>query len=84
VTIELIRQLVDEIILVSEDEIARAIAFAWSAYHEVIEGSGAVSLAALLTGRVAGRPAVAVVTGGNIDPAVHTRILDEYGSQEPA
>lgn len=84
ITIELVRQLVDEIVLVSEQEIAQAVAFAWTAYHEVIEGSGAVSLAALLTGRVTDRPAVAVATGGNIDPAAHARLLDQYGSQEAA
>ncbi|MGC8855267.1 MAG: threonine ammonia-lyase [Anaerolineae bacterium] len=80
-TIPLVRAFVDEIILVSEDEIARAIAFAWSEFGEKIEGSGAVTLAALLSGKVVERPAVAIVSGGNIQPEVHARIVERRGGE---
>ncbi|MEZ0396934.1 MAG: threonine/serine dehydratase [Anaerolineales bacterium] len=73
VTIPLVKELVDEIILVSEAEIERAIAFAWHRYQQQIEGSAAVVLAAVLNGRVKG-PAALVISGGNIQPEVHAAI----------
>lgn len=77
VTIPLIKELVDEIILVSEAEIERAIAFAWRRYQQRIEGSAAVTLAAVLSGRVKG-PAAAVISGGNIQPEVHAAICASH------
>jgi threonine dehydratase len=81
VTIPLMREFVDDILLVSEEEIGQAIAFAWHEYGETIEGSSAVTLAALLTGKVAERPALAVITGGNIQPEVHAQILACYAEK---
>ena len=80
VTIEMAKNLVDEIILVSEEEIARAVAFAFHEYGEVIEPSGAVTLAASLrAGAGVGLgPSVVVVSGGNIKPQVHARLVAEY------
>lgn len=75
-TIPLVQSLVDEIVLVTEEEIEQAIAFAWSQYKETIEGSAAVALAAALTRKVQARPAVVVISGGNIQPAVHSQIID--------
>jgi threonine dehydratase len=79
ITIPLVRQYVDELILVNETEIAHAIFYAWDNYHERIEGSAAVPLAAVLTGKVTARPAVLVISGGNIQPEVHQMIVE--GSQ---
>ena len=76
-TIPMVQQLVDDIFLFSEEEIARAISFAWHRYHERIEGSAAVGLAAILTGRVH-PPAVVVISGGNIQPEVHDVICQRY------
>lgn len=81
VTIPMIRNCVDDFILVSEQEIARAVAFAWYVYHEKIEGSGAVGLAAILAGKVKERPALVVVTGGNIQPEVHARLVAQFGGE---
>ncbi len=78
ITVPLIRKYVDEISLISEDEVAEAIAFAWTEYGEKIEGSGAVGLAAILHEKVIERPTVVVVSGGNIQPEVHTKILARY------
>ena len=78
VTIPMVKQLADEIVLVSEDEIARAIAFAWYVYGEKIEGSGAVGLAAVLSGKVEARPMVVVVSGGNVQPEVHAEIVHRF------
>jgi threonine dehydratase len=71
----MVNRYVDNFLLVSEAEIADAIAYAWSHYHERIEGSGAVSLAAILTAKVAEQPAVVVITGGNIQLEVHSKII---------
>jgi threonine dehydratase len=77
VTIPMVKQMVDEILLISEDEIACAIAFAWYAYEEKLEGAGAVGLAAILSNKVKS-PAVVVVSGGNIQPEVHAEIEHLY------
>jgi threonine dehydratase len=74
VTISLVKKFVDEFILVSEAEIAQAVTVAWQRYQERIEGSAAVALAAILTGKIPARPAVIVLTGGNIQPEVHARL----------
>ncbi|MDP3185356.1 MAG: pyridoxal-phosphate dependent enzyme [Anaerolineales bacterium] len=76
-TIPMLKQFADEIILVSEEEIAHAIAFAWHKYHERIEGSAAVALAPILTGKV-NPPAVVVLSGGNIQSEVHAAICRRY------
>lgn len=78
VTIPMVKQLVDEIVLVSEEEIARAVAFAFIEYGETIEPSGAVTIAAALRGLAGSGPQVAIVSGGNIQPEVHARIVADY------
>ncbi len=77
ITIPLIQQFVDEFVLVSEEEIAGAIAFCWEKYQEKIEGSAATALAAALFGKVTERPAVILISGGNIQPELHHRILED-------
>jgi threonine dehydratase len=67
---------VDDLILVKEDELVEAIRFAWTKYHERIEASAAVSLAAILSGKISTRPAVVVISGGNIQAEVHQRIVE--------
>ena len=98
VTIPMVKQLVDEIILVSEEDIARAVAFAYREYGETIEPSGAVTIAAALRdvgrtlapGASAGdaipshSPRVAIVSGGNIQPEVHARIVADYAGEARA
>lgn len=74
-TIPLVRQVVDDFILVTEEEIARAITLAWGLYEERIEGSAAVVLAAALFGKIKDRPAVLVISGRNIQPEVHGRLI---------
>jgi threonine dehydratase len=76
VTIPMVKNLVNDIILVTEDEIKKAIKYAWNVYHECIEGSAAAPLAAVLSGRITARPAVVIITGGNINPLDHAEILN--------
>jgi threonine dehydratase len=84
VTIPMVKQLVDEIILVSEEDIARAVAFAFVEYGETIEPSGAVTVAAVLSGLAGSRPIVAIVSGGNIQPEVHAQIVSDYSREARA
>jgi threonine dehydratase len=79
ITIPLVRRYVDDFILVTEEQIARAIAYAWHKHGEKIEGSAAVPLAAVMSGVVQKHhaqeaPFVAVISGGNIAPEVHERL----------
>jgi threonine dehydratase len=68
-TFGMIQEYVDETFLVTEEEIASAMAFALQEHHLVVEGGGAVALAAVLHGRVGGAPGntVVVVSGGNVE-----------------
>jgi threonine dehydratase len=69
-TFRLAQKLIDDFVLVSDEEIAEAMLFALQEHHLVVEGGGAVGLAALLSGKLSGlRGDVAVVlSGGNVDP----------------
>lgn len=74
-TIPLMFESVDEVILVSEEEIRQAIRYAWNEQKERIEGSAAVGLAAQLAGKIHLSPALTVITGGNIQPELFNEIL---------
>jgi threonine dehydratase len=78
VTIPMIEEYVDDLLVVSEEEIARAMAFAWTAYHEKIEGSAAVGLAAVLAGKIKEHPSVVIISGGNVQPEVHEKIVARF------
>ncbi len=81
VTIPIMERTVDDFLTVSEEEIERAVAFAWYNYHEKIEGSAAVALAAALEGKVVERPSVIILTGGNIQPEVHRELIEKYAGE---
>lgn len=69
--------LVDDVITVTDDEIARALLMLVERCKQVVEPAGAVGLAALLAGKVPGHdPALAVLSGGNVDPLVLSRLLE--------
>ena len=71
----------DEIVELTEPEIGQAIAWLSRVERATVEGAGAVGIGALLHRKVTGleTPAVVIVSGGNIDPAVHARVLREAG-----
>ena len=71
------RALVGEGCAVSDQEVAAAVAFAFSELKLVVEPGGAAALAALLSGKidVRGKLAVAVLSGGNVDPALFYRLV---------
>ena len=61
---------------VSDAEASEAVRFAWERHGLIVEPGGAVGLAALLAGKIAPfKDSVFVLSGGNIDPALHARIV---------
>jgi len=63
---------------VSEAATREAIRWAWRNHQLVVEPGGAVALAALLAGKIEPNDGtVVVLSGGNIDPALHARIVNE-------
>jgi threonine dehydratase len=63
---------------VTDSEAAEAVRFAWDRHGLTVEPGGAVALAALLSAKVAPlEGTVVVLSGGNIDPALHARIVNE-------
>jgi threonine dehydratase len=72
ITWKMCRQLVDEVGLVDEEQIADAMRWAIDVHHLVVEGSGALGIAALRAGlgALAGRRVCVVLTGRNVDGAV--------------
>ncbi len=81
ITIPMMREYVDRIILVSEEQIRYAIHFAWVKYGEKLEGSAAVTLAARLAGKIDVTPALCIMTGGNIQPSLFQEINHHYHDQ---
>lgn len=76
--LEIIQQRVDEVVSVSESEIAEATRWLYEAAKLACEPAGAATMAALLARRIRLRPAqtaVAVVSGGNIDAETLSRLL---------
>ncbi len=78
ITIPLVRSILDDFILVDEDEIEQAIAYVWYHYNEIIEGSAAVPVAAILNKKVIANKPVLVLTGCNIQSDYHQRICERW------
>lgn len=77
-TFEIVKDLVDEVILVEEDEIAEGLLFLMENQKVVAEGSGAVTTAALLSGKYKPRSnenIVCIISGGNIDVNTLNKII---------
>jgi threonine dehydratase len=78
-TFEIIKEGVDEIVLVSEEEIAEAIKLLWRTTHNLVEGAGATATAATLKlrARLQGQTVVNVLSGGNLDSDSIGRIFSK-------
>jgi threonine dehydratase len=76
-TYELCSKYVDEIVTVSDDEISAAILALMEQHKLVTEGAGAVSVAAAMFGKVdlEGKRAVCLLSGGNIDVTILSRVI---------
>lgn len=82
-TFRMAKALVDDLVLVSEDEIAAAMAHALWRERLVVEGSGAVGIAAILSGKAGplGQNVAIVLSGGNVEMA---RLIDIARAGRPA
>jgi len=81
-TFPLIRAHVDDMVTVSEASIIAAVGFLFYRMKLVVEPSGALGLAALLSGRIAGSGRVGVIlSGGNVDGPTMIRILSAAGDE---
>ncbi|QTN34993.1 threonine ammonia-lyase [Cognatishimia activa] len=80
-TFPILHRLAGQGIAVSDEEAKRAMALAFNRLKIVLEPGGAVSLAAALFhgDALAMDTAIAVTTGGNVDPALFTQVLQTYG-----
>lgn len=75
-TFAMCRDLLDDVVLLDEDEIAAGIRHAYAQEREIVEGAGAVGIAALLAGKVrANGPVVVLLSGRNIDMDLHRKIV---------
>ena len=75
-TFDLVRELVDEVVLLEEAEIAAAIRHAYRHEQEIVEGGAAVGIGALLAAKARpSGPTAIVVSGRNIDMNVHRRLI---------
>jgi threonine dehydratase len=77
-TFEMVRHYVDDIVTVEEDEIANAILLLLEREKTLVEGAGAAPIAALLHGKVGlqGKKVCAVISGGNLDVSILSRIIE--------
>lgn len=77
-TFAMCRELMDDLILLTEAEIAAGIRHLAREDGEMVEGAAAVGAAAILAGKLRGpTPLVLILSGGNIDPARHAAILEK-------
>jgi threonine dehydratase len=77
-TLEIILNGVDEIVLVSDDEIRNAIRLLWRTTHNLVEGAGAAATAATikLRDQLTGKTIVNVISGGNLDSTTVSQIFN--------
>ena len=78
--LSLAKKRVTGILEITEEDIAKAIAFLHREHHQIVEGAGAVGVAALLAGKIdpKGRKTGIVISGGNIDEEKLKAILSRY------
>jgi threonine dehydratase len=76
-TFAMVRDYVDDIVLLSEDEIAEGIRHAYFSEQAIVEGGGAVGIGALLAGKVKpGERTIVLMSGKNIDMELHRKIIN--------
>src|ERR1700693_2633003 len=75
-TSALLADLLETVVTVTDEEISEAIVLLMERAKLVVEGAGAAAVAALVAGRVPGTgPAVAILSGGNIDPTLLIQVM---------
>ena len=81
-TFRMVQKYVDDVILLSEKEIAESMAFALYKENLIVEGGGAVGIAALLSKKVKKMKGkvVTIITGGNVDIPVLLKVAQDYNN----
>lgn len=76
-TFPITSKLIGQGVTASDEEVARAVAFAWRELKLVVEPGGAIGLAALLAGKLdaKGKVVVAILSGGNVDPELFSSLI---------
>jgi len=84
-TFRMVQELVDDVVLVSDEDIAASMAFALEKHHLVVEGAGAVGIAALLYRKVreVGRNVVAVASGSGVSLPLLLKVAQEHVASHP-
>jgi len=79
-TFHMVQEYVDDVVLVSEEAIAEAMFFALEKHHLVVEGAGAVGIAAILHRKVRelGRNVAVVVSGSNVEIPLLLKIAQDH------
>jgi threonine dehydratase len=76
ITFDILRDHKAKALSVSDDDVKAAVRFAWERHELMVEPGGAAALAALLAGKLErAEGTVVILSGGNIDPALHARIV---------
>ncbi|WP_026187270.1 hydroxyectoine utilization dehydratase EutB [Ensifer sp. BR816] len=83
VTFSMCREFLDDIILLTEAEIAAGMRHAYAEEREIVEGAGAVGIAALLAGKIKtiGGPVAVILSGRNVDMGLHLSVMN--GGTDP-
>jgi len=83
ITFNLVQKYVDDLLLVKEETIKKAIYLLWTREKQVVEGSGAAAIAPMIENKdlFAGKTTVAVITGGNIEDKLFQEILASESGQ---
>ena len=77
-TFDIVRELVDDLVLLTEEEIAAGIRHAYFEEQVIIEGAGAVGIAALLANKIKPKgKTIALLSGKNIDMQLHQKIINQ-------
>jgi threonine dehydratase len=83
VTFEHVQALVDDVMTVTDDQIKAAVLWLFSEASLVAEPSGAAAVAGALARGSAAGTSVAIISGGNVDPAAYARYITAPGPPSP-
>jgi threonine dehydratase len=76
ITFGILRDRKAQVVAVSEEEVRDAVRWAWKHHQLVVEPGGAAALAAVLAGKAEPRDGLVIIlSGGNVDPALHARLV---------
>jgi len=76
ITFGILRERDAAVVAVSEAEVIEAVRWAWQHHQLIVEPGGAAALAAVLAGKAEPRDGLVVIlSGGNVDPALHARLV---------